>query len=157
MPISSWLRGGFPVWRLALSTLHKRSPPVWILCCPCECFVFQAFTLKTVVNQKKTNIVWMGEYYFREINYVYIRARSVYSQSGFRLIQRDVPASPARSHATWSILHKSPTISHKSWSRPNKSGTCGNNSRTFWKGIASPLNLPFHHPSASDTSVKQTL
>ena len=45
MLIFSWFRGAFPVWRLGISTLHNRSPPVWMLCCPCEHFEIQAFTL----------------------------------------------------------------------------------------------------------------
>ena len=74
LPFICWFSGGFPVWRLTLSTLHKRSPPVWMLCSPCEHFDFKTFTLKTVENQKKTSIAWIGEYFFREIKYVYIRA-----------------------------------------------------------------------------------
>ena len=69
-----WFSGGFPVWRLTLSTFHKRSPPVWMLCCPCEHFKINAFTLETIENQQTTSIVWMGEYFFRQINYVYTRA-----------------------------------------------------------------------------------
>ena len=62
------ISNGFPVWRLGISTLHKRSPrgvnALWMLSCPCEHFEFKAFTLETVGNQKKTSIVWMGEYFF---------------------------------------------------------------------------------------------
>ena len=37
---------------------------LWMLSCPCEHFEFKAFTLESVGNQKKTSIVWMGEYFF---------------------------------------------------------------------------------------------
>ena len=56
-----WFSGTFPVWRLAPSTLHRRSPSVWMLYCPCECFTIQAFTLKTPENQQETDSMWMGE------------------------------------------------------------------------------------------------
>ena len=125
------LVNGFSVWRLALSTLHKRSPPVWMLSCPCECFVFQAFTLETTENQPETHVVWRGEYFFREIYHVYTRARKTYSPNGLRLLQCDLPASSARSDMAWCSFHKSPTIFYNSASWQNNSRTFGNNSRTF--------------------------
>ena len=137
LPFVCWFSGGFPVWRLTLSTLHKRSPPVWMLCSPCEHFDFKTFTLETVENQKKTSIAWIGEYFFREIKYVYIRAQREPSPNRLELFQRDYSASSAQPHAAWRSLHKSSTISHKSLSRQNKSlswqnksRTCGSNSRT---------------------------
>ena len=124
------ISNGFPVWRLGISTLHNRSPPVWMLCCPCEHFEIKTFTLETVENQKKTSIAWIGEYFFREIKYVYIRAQREPSPNRLELFQRDYSAISAQPHAAWSSLHKSPTISHKSLSRQNKSLSRQNKSRT---------------------------
>ena len=59
--------------------------PSQSFCGPCEHLEKQAFTRKNYENQQKTRAVWRGEYFFREIKYVYIRARSVYSQNGFDL------------------------------------------------------------------------
>ena len=59
-----------------------RFPPFTSVHRPCECFAAHVNTLKSKpshskppVNQKKTSIVWTGEYFFREIKYVYIHAR----------------------------------------------------------------------------------
>ena len=104
---------------------------VWMLSCPCECFVFQAFILETTENQTETHVVWRGEYFFREIYHVYTRARKTYSPNGLRLLQCDLPASSARLDTAWCSFHKSPTIFYNSASWQNNSRTFGNNSRTF--------------------------
>ena len=41
----------------------------------CEGFKIKAFTLETIENQRETRSMWKGEGFFRELRYVYARAR----------------------------------------------------------------------------------
>ena len=73
IPLSSWLPAAFRCEGLMFqpfTCIHPR----------CECFEFQPFTLKLLGNQTKTDVVWRGECFFREIKTVYTRARKEHSK-----------------------------------------------------------------------------
>ena len=67
--------------------------PSQSFCGPCEHLEKQAFTPKNYENQQKIRAVWRGEYFFREIKFVYTRA-----QEG---------ANPCHGHGWGDCPHKS--------------------------------------------------
>ena len=80
----------FPVWKVAISTLHTTppamwmvSPAVWMLLLRCEYLKNKAFTLKSTESQRKTSRMWRSECFFRTLNYVYTRARN-HTLKGYR-------------------------------------------------------------------------
>ena len=107
---------------------------------PCECFKIQTFTPETYENQQEMRSVWRGEYFFREIETVYIRARNEHFLNRMQLFQRDKSASLPKPDTAWSSLHKSPTCPHNSLIRQNKS-------RTFGKCLSYPQSLILHNLS----------
>ena len=66
LSLTSWFRGGFPVWRFAFSappSVHRS----------CECFEIQSFTPKTTENQDETRSMWRRWMLFLGNKYVYTR------------------------------------------------------------------------------------
>ena len=64
LSLTSWFRGGFPVWRFAFSappSVHRS----------CECFEIQSFTPKTTENQDETRSMWRRWMLFWGNKYVY--------------------------------------------------------------------------------------
>ena len=130
------------MWRLALSTLHKCSPPVWMLRKsvwmlrePCE--YFESPTLhtrnrwKSMENARRVK-EWM---LFSGNKKPYIRARETGNQSNrFLLFQPCLHVSLTQPNSAWSFLYKSPTIFHNSTSWQNNSGT-------WWRHIIIPSSI----------------